>query len=74
MSGKAPFDGEAARRIMSVAYARDGCVEKGSFAARAQSAAQKNMNAGLVPGWEASASSKQSKGSGGSIRGGDGKK
>ena len=42
----------------------------GSFAARAQSAAAKNMNAGKVAGWEASKHSGQSKGSGGHMRGG----
>jgi hypothetical protein len=69
-----PFDGEAARRVMSSAYANNGRIEKGSFAARAQSAAQHNMNAGIVPGWGASAHSGVSKGSGGQIRGGGGKK
>ena len=43
-----PFDGAAARRIMSTEYGRHGHIEKGSFAARAQSAAAKNMNAGKV--------------------------
>ena len=69
-----PFDGEAARRVMSAAYANNGRVEKGSFAARAQSAAAKNMNAGLVADWSASSHCGQSKGSGGHIRGGDGSK
>lgn len=92
-----PFDGAAARRIMSTEYGRHGHIEKGSFAARAQSAAAKNMNAGKVraktasrasisfvarflrvlltysplqvAGWEASATSGASKGSGGYIRG-----
>ena len=64
-----PFDGAAARRVMSAAYGNSGSVEKGSFAARAQSAAQHNMNAGVVAGWSASANSGQSKGSGGHIQG-----
>lgn len=57
---------------MSSAYGNSGHIEKGSFAARAQSAAQLNMNAGLVPSWGASANSGASKGSGGAIRGGSG--
>lgn len=72
------MDGEAARRIMSNEYGNTGQIQAGSFAARgecftlnslltnkhitAQSAAAKNMNAGVVPGWEASANSGQSKG------------
>ncbi|EER00464.1 conserved hypothetical protein [Perkinsus marinus ATCC 50983] len=64
-----PMDGAAARRIMSTAYGNSGSVESGSFAARAQSAAQRNMNNGVVPGWSASANSGASKGSGGYIRG-----
>ena len=67
-----PFDGEAARRVMSSAYGNSGHIEKGSFAARAQSAAQINMNNGIVPGWTASAHSGASKGSGGAIRGSNG--
>jgi hypothetical protein len=66
------MDGAAARRIMSSAYSNNGSVQKGSFAARAQSAAAKNMNAGTVAGWSASKNSGASKGSGGVI--GSGKK
>ena len=47
----------------------NGSIEKGSFAARAQSAAAKNMNAGFVDGWASSENSGASKGSGGTIRG-----
>lgn len=65
-----PMDGEAARRIMSNEYGNNGRIEKGSFAARAQSAAAKNMNQGKVADWSASANSGASKGSGGQIRGG----
>jgi len=64
------MDGEAARRIMSSEYARNGQIESGSFASRAQSAAQRNMNDGQVPDWSASANSGMSKGSGGQMRGG----
>jgi hypothetical protein len=70
MSGRNPMSGADARRIMSSEYARNGQVEAGSFASRAQSAAQRNMNSGLVPDWSASANSGQSKGSGGEMRGG----
>lgn len=71
MSNKSQsFDGEAARRVMSAEYAAHGQIRAGSFAARAQSAAQQNMNAGKVADWSASANSGQSKGSGGHMRGG----
>jgi len=65
-----PMDGASARRIMSNEYGNNGSIQKGSFAARAQSAAQHNMNSGKVDGWSASANSGQSKGSGGQMRGG----
>ena len=61
------MDGAAARRIMSSEYANNGSIGKGSFAARAQSSAAKNMNSGKVEGWAASKSSGGSKGSGGVI-------
>jgi hypothetical protein len=64
------MDGGAARRIMSAEYSNNGSVSKGSFAARAQSAAAQNMNSGAVPGWSATANSGQSQGSGGHMRGG----
>ena len=64
---KQPFTGDAARRVMSSAYSKKGSIQKGSFAARAQSAAAKNMNAGKVSGWSASKRCGASKGSGGSI-------
>jgi len=70
-SHKSYMDGEAARRIMSAEYAQNGRIESGSFAARAQSAAQRNMNSGTVPDWSASKNSGMSKGSGGHIRGGN---
>ena len=63
------MDGAAARRIMSSEYARNGHIESGSFAARAQSAAQRNMNSGTVADWSATANSGMSKGSGGHMRG-----
>ena len=60
---------------MSYEYGKNGRVTKGSFAARAQAAAARNMNAGTiilnlgrVAGWKASESSGVSKGSGGRIR------
>ena len=64
------MDGGAARRIMSNEYGNNGCITKGSFAARAQSAAQTNMNNGVVGDWSATSNSGNSKGSGGHIRGG----
>lgn len=69
MPRESNMDGGAARRIMSNAYGNEGSVSAGSFAARAQSAAQRNMNAGTVPDWSATRSSGYSKGSGGEIRG-----
>ena len=76
MSGKkdsssksTPMDGGAARRIMSTEYSNHGSIEKGSFAARAQSAAARNMNSGAVPNWSATSNSGNSKGSSGAMRG-----
>ena len=53
MSGTQPKNymtpGDAARIQSSEAKKNDGKVSKGSFAATAQSAAQKNVNEGKVP-------------------------
>ena len=49
-SGKIPMDKEAAARIQhSEAVKGGGQIEKGSWGARAQAAADKNVNQGLVP-------------------------
>ena len=63
-----PFDGAAARRIMSATYAEHGHIPKGSFAAKAQAQAAKNMNTGRVGGWSSSSGAGVSKGSGGKMR------
>ena len=49
----AMIDGAAARTAMSRDYAAYGYVPRGGVGASMQSSAQRNMNNGLVPGWEA---------------------